>query len=398
VIAPRIAAVAGALGAVALAGLASVSAAGDVRVRGLLDLAVPERGTGVDENLTTWGDSPFDAYGLHLFVEGELSPTIQVFTQLAFNDASQVRADGAYAVVTPWSTRDLHLLAGKLPWPIGTWAPRAYSNKNPLVGTPLMYQHHTSLVWYAIPPDADGLLAAAGTGQTGVLDYQGGGFTMSPGMAIVDDSWWDFGVVVNGSVRPIEFALGATNGSPGWGDAAVDENDGKSVLGRIGVAPVPGVNVGVSGSWGPYLNSGVDASLPPGKNVGDYHQTLGMADLAVEAGHAEIHSEAFVNVWETPTVGDLRVHGGYVEAKLTLAAGLYAAARGDVMRHSKLTDSSGASLPWDLDRDRLEAGAGYRVNRSATVKGVYQRHVELERPGRPRHSVGLVAAQLSLAF
>jgi len=387
--------------AIAVATLGAFAAtcdAGDVHARGLLDLAVPDRGEGLVENRSTWGDSPFDAYGLHLFVEGELSPTIQVFTQLAFNDASQVRADGAYAVVTPWSARDLHLLAGKLPWPIGTWAPRAYSNKNPLVGTPLMYQHHTSLVWYAIPPNADGLLAAAGTGQTGVLDYQGGGFTMSPGMAVVDDSWWDFGIVVNGSMRPVEFALGATNGSPGWGDPAVDENDGKSVLGRIGVAPTPGVTVGVSGSYGPYLDSGVDPSLPPGKNTADYRQRLGMADLAIEAGHAEIRSEAFVNVWETPTVGDLRVHGGYVEAKLTVAAGLYLAARGDAMRHSKLTDSSGASLPWDLDRNRLEAGAGYRVNRSATVKGVYQRHVELERPGRPEHSIGLVAAQLSLAF
>ena len=97
-------------------------------------------------------------------------------------------------------------------------------------------------------------------------------------------------------------------------------------------------------------------------------------------------------------MGDLRVHGGYVEAKLTVAAGLYLAARADAMRHSELTSSSGVLLPWDLDRDRYEAGAGYRVNRGATVKGVYQRHIELERPGRPRRSVGLIAAQLSLAF
>jgi len=394
---PRVA-VTAAIVAIVLASFGGTSSAGEVRAHGLLDLAVPERSDGLSDNLSTWGDSPLDAYGLHLFVDGELSPTIQVFTQLTFNDASKVRADGAYAVFTPWSARDLHLLAGKLPWPIGTWAPRAYSNKNPLVGTPLMYQHHTSLVWYAIPPDADGLLAAAGTGQTGVLDYGGGGFTMGPGMAVVDDSWWDFGVVVNGSVRPLEFALGATNGSPGWGDPAIDENDGKSVLGRIGIAATPGVTAGVSASYGPYLNSGVDPSLPPGKNTGDYHQRLGMADLAIEAGHAEIRSEAFINVWETPTVGDLRVHGGYVEAKLTVAAGLYLAARGDAMRHSKLTDSSGASLPWDLDRDRLEAGAGYRIDRGTTVKVVYQRHIELERAGQPRHSVGLVAAQLSLAF
>ena len=49
------------------------------------------------------------------------------------------RADGAYALWTPWKSRDLHLQAGNIPWPVGTWAPRKYSDKNPLIGEPLIY-------------------------------------------------------------------------------------------------------------------------------------------------------------------------------------------------------------------------------------------------------------------
>src|SRR5262249_8893739 len=153
-------------------------------------------------------------------------------------DASGLYVDGAYAMMTPWASRDLHVLAGKIPWAIGTWAPRTYSDHNPLIGSPLVYQYHTSLVWYAVPPNADALLASAGRGQYGVNYF---GFTMGRGMAVVDDSYWDVGVTVTGSQRPLEYALGVTAGTPGWGSTSQDENSGKTALGRIGLAPLPGL-------------------------------------------------------------------------------------------------------------------------------------------------------------
>ncbi len=43
----------------------------------------------------------------------------------------------------------LNIIAGKIPWSIGAFGSRALSSENPLVGRPLLYQHHTTLSWYA---------------------------------------------------------------------------------------------------------------------------------------------------------------------------------------------------------------------------------------------------------
>jgi HAMP domain-containing protein len=206
----------------------------EIQWRGLLDVALAERGKAYQLNLLTRGDANFDAYGMRLFADGKAGERLQIFGQIVLRDRSGIYVEGAYATFTPDPDRDLHLLAGKLPWPIGTYAPRSYSNRNPLIGTPLMYQYHTTLSWYAIPNDADALLAAAGTGQHGV-GYAFGGF----GMPVVDDSYWDVGFHLTGSARPLEYAVGMGMGTPGWGTTSQDDNSGKTFLGRIGLAPTP---------------------------------------------------------------------------------------------------------------------------------------------------------------
>jgi hypothetical protein len=257
-----------------------------------------------------------------------------------------------------------------------------------------MYQYHTSLVWYDPPPNADVLLSAAGTGQYGVNYY---GFGMSHGMALVDDSYWDVGATITGSARPLEYALGVTAGTPGWATTSQDENDGKTVLGRVGLAPLPGLRFGVSGAYGPYLVSALNPELPQGHSADDYHQELGMADLELLAGHAEFRAEGAHNVWQTPTVGNLRVSSGYAELKYTLPFGAFLAGRWDVMRFGDIRDSSGVSRPWDSDVTRLETGVGYRFTREAVGKLVYQ-HTQLDGADPRDRKLSMVAAQVSIAF
>ena len=144
--------------------LAIPAQAADVGFRGLLELVAAGRGPAYDYNVLTRGDASFDAYGVRLFANARVNPKLELFGNLVLRDASAFYVDGAYLQFTPSADRDLHVLAGKVPWAIGTYAPRTYSNKNPLIGTPLMYQYHTTLVWYALPPNADALLATAGSG------------------------------------------------------------------------------------------------------------------------------------------------------------------------------------------------------------------------------------------
>ena len=83
------------------------------------------------------------------------------------------------------------------------------------------------------PPNADALIATAGTGQYDI-DYFG--FPMGMGMPVVDDSYWDVGIIATGSEGPVEYSMGVTAGTPGWGSTVKDENSGKTIMGRIGLA------------------------------------------------------------------------------------------------------------------------------------------------------------------
>jgi len=376
-----------------LLALATPARAQSIQVHGLLDLAQTGRGDAYLLNIQTEGDSPFQPWRLRVFAEGTASPQVSFFTQGVFHEPGSVYLEAAYVVYSPVTEKDLHLMAGKIPWPIGTYAARSYSDKNPFIGKPLMYQYHTDLYWYMLPPSADALVASAGTGQG---NYYSGGTPTHMGMPVVDDGFWDTGAVLNGSLRPIEYAVGVTNGTPGWGNVLEDENNGKNVLGRVGLLPIPGLRIGASGSYGPYLVQGLDPQLPAGKTATDYNQKLAMADASLEFGHGTLISEAYTNVWENPTLGDLRVHGGYIEAQWTLVPGLVLAGRGEAMRFSTLRVTTGEDLPWDLDRDRYEAAICYRPERDIRIKGAWQRNHETYPTREQNHD--LVALGLTVSF
>ena len=377
-------------------GTARASESHDLHWRGTLDLVLAERTEAFKLNTLERGDNPYDPYRMRLFLESQPTDRLQVLGQFVLDDKTGLYVDGAYAIFTPSPARDIHLLAGKLPWAVGTWAPRTYSNRNPLITSPLMYQLHTTLLWYDLVPNSDALLATAGRGATGVNYF---GYPEGFGMPIVDDSYWDTGVTLAGSLRPFEFALGGVSGSPSWGSTSRDDNAGKSVLGRIGFAPVPALRVGLSGSFGPYLQESLDPKLPAGKTVEDYAQKLLMADLEILVGHIELRSEAARNIWETPAVGELSVNSGYAELKLLLDSGIYLAGRFDVERFGKIQKSTGEMLPWDWNATRGEGGVGYRISRDATAKLVWQ-YTEFDNgvAGWTKPHQSILAGQLSIGF
>ena len=366
----------------------------EVNVHGLLEVVGAERTDAFALNRLTRGDSPFDGYGLRLHVDAKSGSQVQIFTQIVLRDAATPYVDGAYLMYTPSPQRDLHVVAGKIPWAIGSYAPRTYSNRNPLIGAPLMYQYHSTLVWYEIVPNADALLKAAGSGQYRVNYF---GYGAGAGMPIVDDSYWDVGATLLGSARPFEYAVGTVAGTPGWGSTSQDENSGRTVLGRLGFTPGPGLRVGVSGAYGPYLSEAARPELPAGASLTAFHQRLAMADAEWLAGHAEVRAEAADNLWESPTVGHLRVRSAYGELKYALSFGAFMAGRLDALRFGDITDSTGARRSWDTDITRAEAGFGYRFSHDAVAKLVYQRTL-MGRPSSPQRTLGMMAGQLSVTF
>ncbi len=371
------------IAAATLAGTSARPARGDdIQWRGQLELTESSRGRPLELNWLMHGDTQFDAYRFRLFAEGRAAQGIELFTQVLFDEQFGSEAYGAYAVITPYPERDLHLVAGKIPSLIGTYAPRTYADKKPLIGTPLMYFYRTTLRVGQLVPSIDALLGGAAAGWRG--------------MPVLYDACWDFGGMITGSMRPLEFAAGFVNGTPSAATPSQDSNDSKSALGRIGFVPVPAIRVGASGAYGAYLPERLNPLLPGGTNANNFHQRLLMADAQFEAGRLELIAEGFANTWETPTVGDLDLNGYYVEGKLGLGAAAYGAARWESMRFAEVTSSTGKREPWDYDLDRLEAGLGYRIARGATLKAVFQRTAQIDEGERTNFD--LYALQLALGF
>ena len=356
-------------GLLCLALLPGVSlAAPAMKLRGLLDLGLVSSVEGTSLNRLTFGDSNFDPYRLRLFLDAQLSPNLELHVQTILHEGFQqvIRADGAYALWTPWLDRDLSLEAGKIPWAIGTYAPRTYSDENAFVGTPLIYQYRTSLRWDVPALSVDEQVAKAGTGQfLNDADH--------PYLPVVDERWWDVGAVIVGSQRPLEFSLGVVQGSPGWPSPGPDNTPGATTLGRLGLVPMPGVRLGVSGADGTWMPSWYAMVLPPGKDVRDYHETTVMVDAEFMRGPFELRGEGVRRRWETALTGTLDVDGGYAEARWLLPNGAWLAARGEALRYSDVTTSAAVTRAWDDDVDRYEAVAGYRVTESVRVKLAFQR-------------------------
>ncbi len=366
-----------------------------IHLRGLFDVTAVGGSRAVSLNAMNNGDSNFDPYRLRIFLDAELEGGFAAYVQaIVIGQNYSPLQYGAYVQWTPVAGRDLHIQGGFIPWAIGTWAPRAYSNVNVLIGTPMLYQLHGTLSFAEPAPNADALLAAAGSGEFGV-DYGNG--PNARGVPIVYDRCWDAGMVVIGSIRPVEFSLGFVQGAPSWPQNARDASPGKTMLGRVGVMPLPALRVGVSAALGPWMPRSFEASLPGGVALDDLAQRLAIVDFEVQHGYVETRGEFYLNEWETPFVGRLDVRGAWAEAKVGLVPGAWAALRGETLRYSELTSSAGIRQPWDHNRDRWEGGVGYRATRQATVKAVWQRNVE-HISGAGARVDDLLAATLSLSF
>ena len=216
-------------------------------------------------------------------------------------------------------------------------------------------------------------------------------------MPVVDDRWWDTGVVALGARRPFEFALGAIQGSPGWPVNGADNTPGQTTLGRVGLAPAAGVRVGASGVYGTWMPDWFSSQVPAGRSLRDYHEWIAMSDLELSRGPVELRSEGFLKGWQTLTTGTLRLGGGYAEGRLAVRNGAWLAARYDAIRYGHVHTSAGVVRPWDDDVDRLETGVGYRVDRNVRVKAVVQRNVAHPWAGRAEAS-DLYALAASIRF
>ena len=216
---------------------------------------------------------------------------------------------------------------GKMPHPVGAFAGRRYSVRNPLIGGPDGYP-----VEYPL-----GLQLS---GTRGRIDYRA---------AVVSLPVYHEDYVPEPTATP------------------------RPVL-SAGFTPTTGVRVGAAATWGPYLNDDLAPSLLAGRSWRAYAQQVGAVDAQLSRGYLEIRAEIAAARYEVPSDAGSRptiVRGlaYYVDAKYTLAPRLFIASRVERNEYAYIEPMS--NVAWTASPTNMyngEVGAGYRFNQSTLLK------------------------------
>ncbi len=349
-----------------------------VQVRGLLDVAVAGREDLRWLNTFNFDDTGFDFLRSRLFFRAESERT-QAHVQLLSDDSrTPVRIYGAYLLHKPLEAHELYLEGGRIPTHDGTWARRAYSDRNPLVGVPLAYYWKMDLPYRMLPSSLDAMLAQRGRGQRGVYytDTQGNprGVAWSSSSRGFSHACFEQRLrIASGTEHNVEYALGVTVGPPTAPVYSADNNDDLSLHAKLGYQFTPGLKASVAYARGAYLARDVQSYLPAGASVNDYDQRLWIGSAEVSVGHVEVNGEVFFNEYDTPLRADaLSSLSYYVDAKWDFRAGWYVALRFDTLMFGDVQTAGGQTTSWDQNTERVEGGIGFHASRNLLVKGVVQ--------------------------
>ena len=336
----------------------ATSISAQVEVSGLTEIVFKNKSEDFS-NETFRGFSNFHSTRARLFFDAQVAENTYAFTQILIDDYD-FSLFGAYLRFEEVVSKYINLHVGYIPTTIGSFGPRAYSNINPLIGKPFIYNYHTSFkLSDGVNQTADEFLAHKETRSRG-------------GLPIIYDACWNTGVEVYGSFNKIDYSLGLLSGALGK-PTVEQQKEIPQVTTRVAYYLSSNITLGLNGFYGPYLFEGaIPDSLPTGKKPEDYMNYGYGYDLYIAYYLLEIYSEFLFNVWEHPYLENLEIYSGYLEAEYKFSPGWYIAGRYEILEPGKIENSSGEKEKWDYSAKRYEYGIGYRPNRSTTVKLVNQ--------------------------
>jgi hypothetical protein len=244
----------------------------------------------------------------------------QAGSALATDDSARVYADQfgvRYA-----SSRALVFDAGRLPPLVGTFAPRQFSTRNPLIGTPDGYSLEYPL-------------AVEVSGEMRHFDYRAA-------MVSLPASHMDYVPKPTPRLRP---AIGA------------------------GFTPMTGLRLGASFTAGPYLNNSYSAAALAGRSWTAYDQRVGALDLEFSRGYLETHAEYARGSYDVPGRATAIVGTTYYgEVKYTLSPRFFLAARAERNRYPFIRGFGANWVARITDFVDGELGGGFRVTASTLLK------------------------------
>ncbi len=245
----------------------------------------------------------------------------------AENNSGHIDADLDQAGIRYSPSAAFVIDLGKMPSPIGTFAARRFSTRNPLIGEPDGYPIEYPL----------GLQLS---GTNAHLDYR---------IAEVSLPVSHPGYVPNPSaaLRP---AVGA------------------------GFTPFTGLRIGGSATWGPYLNQSLTSSQLGGESWQHFQERVLALDLAYSLDYLEVHAEWARDGYDVPTFAEA-VTGStwYAEAKYAFGPRFFVAGRYEDNNYPFIRPVGATAWIGSLtDFHDSEYGVGYRLSASLLAKLSYR--------------------------
>lgn len=244
---------------------------------------------------------------------------------------------------------------GKMFHPVGAFAPRVFSTRNPLIGVPDSYS----------PVYPVGALVS---GEVGRLDYRVGGVSLP--------------LTHRGYVPTADAALHPVAG--------------------LGYTPFTGLRVGATATSGPYLNGDLSSAQTSGQSWRSFHQRQVAADVEYGVGHLDVRGEYDYASYDVPGTTTIIGHAGYIEGRYTVSPRLFVAARGEVNHYPFIRPvAPGSWIARQTDFSDGETGFGFRITTSTLIKASYRWDKWLVTPANApfvRPGGHAIAVQLSQSF
>lgn len=344
--------------------LITASAQAQVNVGGLMDLEF--RVSGADSKPYVNG-SPSAKPTLY-FPNARLFVDAPIDAQWSFFAVLQSDHYGSKSLNPPffsmlhvtWAPFDADIAfhAGRIIIPFGLTSERFLSSENPLRHLPLSHE------WTNRVDKKAGL-------SKGPRDY-----ALAPGTTFVYSRMYTHGIAVQGSYGILDAHLALTQSAPsGFNESG--EYATPAFVGRVGLTPLTWARVGASFGHGAYMRKDPKNEIQlSDADRASLTQTIYGVDATIDYRYLRLSYEYLHSTWlaadidkQTVVPGawaevEIPAHAHSIEAVWDLAAvpGLHMASRYDRMTVGGVTSG---------EFERLEAGFGYKVSRSVTIKTTY---------------------------
>jgi hypothetical protein len=321
---------------------------------------------------------------------------VAVVGEIRSEDLNLVRPYAAYIRVRPWINHAFDVQVGRIPPSFGAFGRRGYQGgDNPLIGYPLAYQYLTSLRPDAAPATVADLLVMRGRGWR--TSYPIGSQDLEPGVPLISAFRWDTGIQAHWEGRTIDLTGSVTTGTLADPRAA-DNNGGKQVSSRVAYRPTAGLILGASAARGEFFDREVIRALPD--SHGSHAQTALGADVEYSREYWLLRSELVWSRFNVPfatpaSTTNVDALGVWVEGRYRLTPRIVVSARADRLGFSRLDIGRNLTPTWDANVSRLEADAGYYIQRNLLVRFAVQYN---DRDGGRVHHRTYLSGQIAYWF